>query len=263
MARHGRQGREAARPDRAHDPSAVLLWGAHSVEAALENRRRPCKRLLVTEAGFQRIAQPAQARGVRLERVGEPEIERRVPKDAVHQGILLEAGPLERVSMEEAILDKPAGNRLVVVLDQITDPHNLGAILRSSAAFGAIAVVVQERHSPPLTGIVAKTASGALDRIAVTEVVNIARTLDELKREGFQALGFDSEAAYELHGCDLTGDVALVMGAEGDGLRRLVREGCDRLVRLPTLPRLPSLNVSNAAAVALYEAMRQRRSVKA
>ena len=263
MARHGRSGREAARPDRAHDPSAVLIWGVHSVEAALGNRARPCKRLLVTSSGMERIAEAARARGVRIEQVGDAEIDRRLPRDAVHQGILLEAGPLARVSLEEAVLDKPAGTRLVVVLDQITDPHNFGAILRSAAGFGATAVIAQERHSPRLTGIVAKAASGALDRIPVAEVVNIARTLDELKREGFQTLGFDSEAAYDISASNLTGDLALVMGAEGDGLRRLVRESCDRLVRLPTLPRLPSLNVSNAAAVALYEALRQRRSSKA
>ena len=259
MTRHGRQGREATRPDRAHDPSAVLIWGVHSVESALGNRARPVKRLLVTSSGMERVAEAAHARGVRIEQVGDAEIARRLPKDAVHQGILLEAGPLARLSFEDAVLDKPPGSRLVVVLDQITDPHNLGAILRSAAGFGATAVVVQERHSPPLTGIVAKAASGALDRIPVAEVVNIARTLDELKREGFQVFGFDSEAAYELGSVDLTGDVVLVMGAEGDGLRRLVREGCDRLLRLPTLPRLPSLNVSNAAAVALYEATRQRK----
>lgn len=262
MAKQGRSGREAARPDRAHDPSAVLIWGVHSVEAALANRARPCKRLLVTPAGMERIAEAARARGVRIEQVGDAEIARRLPRDAVHQGILLEAGALARTSLEDAVLDKPAGQRLVVILDQITDPHNLGAILRSAAGFGATAVIVQERHSPPLTGIVAKAASGALDRIPVAEVVNIARTLDELKREGFQVLGFDSEAAYDISESNLTGDLALVMGAEGDGLRRLVREGCDRLVRLPTLPRLPSLNVSNAAAVALYEALRQRRKAQ-
>ena len=261
MAKQGRSGREAARPDRAHDPSAILIWGVHSVEAALQNRARPCKRLLVTPAGMERIGEAARARGLRVEQVGDAEIERRVPKDAVHQGILLEAGGLARVSLEDAVLDKPEGQRLVVILDQITDPHNLGAILRSAAGFGATAVIVQERHSPPLTGIVAKTASGALDRIPVAEVVNIARTIDELKREGFQVLGFDSEAAYDISQSDLTGDLALVMGAEGDGLRRLVRETCNRLIRLPTLPRLPSLNVSNAAAVALYEALRQRRKV--
>ena len=263
MTRQGRGHRNAgraARPERAPDPGAALLWGAHSVEAALTNPRRKCRRLFATEAGFARVAAAASQNGVRVERVGDDELTRRLTKDAVHQGLLLEAEALPRAGLDEVVLDAPAGQRLVVILDQITDPHNLGAILRSSAGFGALAVVVQERHSPPLGGTVAKTASGALDRVPVVEVVNIARTLEELKEAGFQTLGFDSEAAYEIGQCDLTGDVALVMGAEGDGLRRLVRENCDRLVRLPTAPRLPSLNVSNAAAVALYEATRQRRA---
>jgi 23S rRNA (guanosine2251-2'-O)-methyltransferase len=237
-----------------------MLWGVHSVEAALTNPRRKSRRLFATEAGFARVAAAASQHGVRVERVSDDELNKRLPKDAVHQGLLLEAEPLPRLGLEDAVLDLPAGRRLVVVLDQITDPHNLGAILRSSAGFGALAVVVQERHSPPLTGIVAKTASGALDRVPVVEVVNIARTLEELKDSGFQVFGFDSEAAYDIAQCDLTGDIALVMGAEGDGLRRLVRENCDRLVRLPTAPRLPSLNVSNAAAVALYEVVRQRKA---
>lgn len=263
MTRQGRGHRNAgraARPERAPDPGAALLWGAHSVEAALTNPRRKCRRLFATEAGFARVAAAASQNGVRVERVGDDELTRRLTKDAVHQGLLLEAEALPRAGLDEVVLDAPAGQRLVVILDQITDPHNLGAILRSSAGFGALAVVVQERHSPPLGGTVAKTASGALDRVPVVEVVNIARTLEELKEAGFQTLGFDSEAAYEIGQCDLTGDVALVMGAEGDGLRRLVRENCDRLVRLPTAPRLPSLNVSNATAVALYEATRQRRA---
>ena len=266
MARSGRgpdrqrgASGKSGRPDRPIDPSAAILWGVHSVEAALRNAKRHCRKLLATEAGFAKVSSAASERGVRVERVTEEELLKRLPRDAVHQGILLECDPLPRQSLEETVLDQEAGQRLVVVLDQITDPHNFGAILRSSAAFGALAVIAQERHSPPLTGIVAKTASGALDRVPVVEVVNISRTLEELKDAGFQAFGFDSEAAYDIAQCDLTGDVALVMGAEGEGLRRLVRENCDKLVRLPTAPRLPSLNVSNAAAVALYEVVRQRR----
>jgi 23S rRNA (guanosine2251-2'-O)-methyltransferase len=196
---------------------------------------------------------------VRVERITDDELARRLPRDAVHQGLLLEADPLPRQGIEEAVIDAPGNSRLVVVLDQVTDPHNLGAILRSAAAFSALAVLVQERNSPPLTGTVAKAASGALDRVPVVEVVNISRALELLKDSGFQVLGFDSEAAYEISQCDLKGDIALVMGAEGDGLRRLVRENCDRLVRLPTASALASLNVSNATAIALYEAARQRR----
>lgn len=229
------------------------------MEAALLNPRRRLRRLLATEAGFARVASAAAQRGVRVDRVSDEELARRLSRDAVHQGLLLECEALPQLSLHEAVLDAPAGSRLVIVLDQITDPHNLGAILRSAAAFGAMAVIVQERHSAPLGGTVAKTASGALDRVPVVEVVNISRALDELKAAGFQALGFDSDAAYDIGGIDLHGDTALVMGAEGEGLRRLVRETCDRLVRLPTAPRLPSLNVSNATAVALYEVSRQRR----
>lgn len=256
----GRRPAKANRPARAPDPGAVVLWGAHSVEAALSNARRRVRRLLATEAGFARVSHSAAQRGVRVEHVGEEELSRRLPRDAVHQGLLLECEPLEPQPLHEALLDRPAGRRLAVVLDQVTDPHNLGAILRSSAAFGASAVVVQERHSPPLAGTVAKAASGALDRVPVVEVVNISRALQDMRDGGFVVLGFDSEAAYDLGGQDLTGDIALVMGAEGDGLRRLVRETCDRLVRLPTETRLASLNVSNAAAIALYEVSRQRRA---
>jgi len=261
---HGGRSRHAppksGRPERAPDPGAMLVWGTHSVEAALQNPRRRLRRLLATSAGFPRVSSAASQRGVRTEMVSDDELGRRLPRDAVHQGLLLECDALPGLSLHEAVLDEPGGRRLVLVLDQITDPHNLGAILRSAAAFGVLAVIVQERHSPPLGGTVAKAASGALDRVPVVEVVNIARTLDELKDAGFQALGFDSDAAYDIGGTTLTGDTALVMGAEGEGLRRLVRETCDRLVRLPTDPRLPSLNVSNAAAVALYETARQRRA---
>jgi 23S rRNA (guanosine2251-2'-O)-methyltransferase len=260
--KHGARGRtppKSGRPERAPDPGALLIWGTHSIEAALFNPRRRLRRLLATEAGFARVAVAATQRGVRVERASEEELDRRLPRDAVHQGLLLECEGLPQLSLGEAVLDQPGGARLVIVLDQITDPHNLGAILRSAAAFSAMAVIVQERHSPPLGGTVAKAASGALDRVPVIEVVNIARALDELKQSGFQVLGFDSDAAYDIAGLDLRADTALVMGAEGDGLRRLVRETCDRLVRLPTAPRLPSLNVSNATAVALYEVARQRR----
>lgn len=241
------------------DPGATLLWGVHSVAAALANPKRRLRRLFGTEPGFAKVAAAVAARGVRVERITDDELARRLPRDAVHQGLLLEADPLPRQGIEEAIIDAPGNSRLVVVLDQVTDPHNLGAILRSAAAFSALGVLVQERNSPPLTGTVAKAASGALDRVPVVEVVNISRALELLKGSGFQVLGFDSEAAYEISQCDLKGDTALVMGAEGEGLRRLVRENCDRLVRLPTASALASLNVSNATAIALYEAARQRR----
>ena len=179
MARHTghRHGAKAGRSDRAVDPGATLLWGVHSVSAALDNPRRVVRRLLTTEGGFARVADAAARRGVAVERVDEAELGRRLPREAVHQGIVLEADPLRRLGLEEAVIDSATSPKLVVVLDQVTDPHNLGAILRSAAAFGAIAVIVQERHSPPMSGTVAKAASGALDRVAVVEVVNISRAI--------------------------------------------------------------------------------------
>jgi 23S rRNA (guanosine2251-2'-O)-methyltransferase len=140
----------------------------------------------------------------------------------------------------------------LVVLDQVTDPHNFGAVIRSAAAFGASAVIVQDRHSPPLNGALAKAASGALETVPIVPVVNIARTLEQLGREGFLRLAFADEASETLETLDLRRDTVLVLGSEGEGLRRLTRENCDTSARLPTTPAMPSLNVSNAAAVALY-----------
>jgi 23S rRNA (guanosine2251-2'-O)-methyltransferase len=254
---------EGARPEkRSHDSrghsAGQILWGVHPVEAALSNPKRRLIRLTATKSGFERVSAAAGKRGVSVSLVEDDALARRLPREAVHQGLMLEAHPLDQPALEDVLADTKPGTRLFLVLDQITDPHNLGAILRSAAAFGVTAVIVQDRHSPQATGVVAKSASGALDRVALTDVVNIARTLDLLKREGFQVFGLDDEGAYDIAGADLTGDVALVMGTEGDGLRRLVREACDKLLRLPTMPRMPSLNVSNATAVTLYEAARQR-----
>jgi 23S rRNA (guanosine2251-2'-O)-methyltransferase len=178
-------------------------------------------------------------------------IGRAVPREAVHQGLALLVDPLDELDIHDAI-EGAASPRRVIVLDQVTDPHNLGAILRSAGAFGACAVVVHERSTPPASGVLAKAASGALEIVPVVRVVNIARTLDELADLGFLRLGFAEEATETLDALDLERDVALVLGAEGEGLRRLTREKCDVAVRLPTAPAMPSLNVSIAAAVGLY-----------
>jgi 23S rRNA (guanosine2251-2'-O)-methyltransferase len=160
--------------------------------------------------------------------------------------------------LEDAVALEPPGKRLVVVLDQITDPHNEGAILRSAAAFGAVAVIVQDRHAPPESGVLAKAASGALDMVPRVEVVNIARALERLGRLGFWRIALASEGDGTLAESATEGDVALVLGAEGAGLRRLVREHCDVSARIPVAPAIGSLNVSNAAAIALYELRRLR-----
>jgi 23S rRNA (guanosine2251-2'-O)-methyltransferase len=239
-------------------PGTCVLYGLHAALAALENPRRAIRRVLVTENVLPRI-QPMLAR-----RSIEPEVLR--PRDldlwlgagAVHQGIALDAEPLAQpdlTSLLAAIEGKPRA--AIAMLDQVTDPHNAGAVLRSAAAFALDGFVVQARHSPPLSGALAKAASGGLEAVPVAEAVNLARALEEIKAAGFFCLGFDSEAKPLGAAMNGIARIALVFGAENKGLRRLVREGCDALVSLRAPGRIKSLNVSNAAAIAFYEAARR------
>jgi 23S rRNA (guanosine2251-2'-O)-methyltransferase len=261
MTRRKQSFRRAASPERAPsrpDARETWLYGLHAVEAALANPQRRHRRLIATAAAAEALAARPGGAGVAPEVVGREEIDRLLPAGAVHQGIALAADPLPEPDLGALLAALPEDRGLVVVLDQVTDPHNVGAILRSAAAFGADAVLLPERHAPGATGVLAKAASGALDLIPVAHVVNLARALDDLKKARFWCVGLDSEADQTVADADLTGRVALVLGAEGAGLRRLTRERCDLLVRLPTQGRLASLNVSNAAAVALYEVARRR-----
>ena len=194
--------------------------------------------------------------GISAETLSPDAISRALPQGAVHQGIALLCDPLPDLNLEDVVALKPPGSRLVVVLDQVTDPHNEGAILRSAAAFGAAAVVVQDRHAPPESGVLAKAASGALDLVPRVTVVNIARTLERLGRLGFWRIALASDGDSSLSEAANQGDVALVLGAEGAGLRRLVREHCDVSAHIPIASEIGSLNVSNAAAIAFYELRR-------
>jgi 23S rRNA (guanosine2251-2'-O)-methyltransferase len=190
---------------------------------------------------------------VQPELVGGDEIAALLPPGAVHQGIALKVTPLPDLAVDEACEET---NR-VVVLDQVTDPHNFGAILRSAAVFGAGALITTDRNSPPLGGVLAKAASGGLERVKVAKVTNLVRALEELKELGFEVIGLDGEGEVSLPEFRTGPKVALVLGAEGAGLRRLTRKHCDILVRLPAAGEMRSLNVSNAAAVALYELSRR------
>lgn len=257
-AARGRRGRGDA------GGKAVWIYGLHAVEAALANPRRICHRLLVAGgAGGDAAKAVARARAAVAgrpspESVDRAEIERLLPPGSVHQGVALLAGPLPATALED-VLVKPAADAIVVVLDQATDPRNIGAVLRSAAAFGAIAVIVPDRHAPPLTGTLVKAASGAADKVPLVRVVNLARALWALKDGGFWCVGLDPAAEHALGDGELEGRVALVLGAEGRGLRRLTRETCDALLRVPIVAGTDSLNLSNAAAIALYELNRRRR----
>lgn len=242
---HGRGG-----PDSRQGDDSQWIWGTHAVRAALANTKRRCRKLMVvgTDPSIRALAAAAKAQ---IESIDAATLSRALPRDAIHQGLALLADPLEELDVHDAI-DEVPGPRRLVLLDQVSDPHNLGAILRSAAAFGVCGVIVQDRNSPPVTGVLAKAASGAVEIVPLIRVVNIARTLEELGELGFLRLAFADEAAEPISRVDLKRDVVVVLGAEGEGLRRLTRENCDVAVRLPTNPKMPSLNVSNAAAVALY-----------
>jgi len=236
-----RAGKREARPS-----DVVQIYGFHSVAAALRAPRRKLIRLYATAAAAERLATEIAARGLETRILAAEEIALHAPREAVHQGLLLEARPLEPIDISEL---PPSG--LVLVLDQITDPHNVGAILRTAAAFGVDALVTTERHSPEFTGALAKSASGGLEHVPICSVANLARAMGELGDLGYWRVGLDSEASEALGGMAVTRPLALVLGAEGKGLRRLTRERCDVMARLDLPGAIKSLNVSNACAIAL------------
>lgn len=222
------------------------LYGFHAVREALRSPVRQKLRLMATAAAAEKLAADIAASGLVPEIVGADEIARRLPVGAVHQGLLLEARP--RAPIDLADLPKDG---LVVVLDQITDPHNVGAILRTAAAFGVDALVTTQRHAPSFSGIVAKSASGGLEHVALVRAVNLARALEELGDRGYLRVGLDANGPLVFEETTLSRPLALVLGAEGKGLRRLSRANCDVLARLDMPGKVKSLNVSNACAVAL------------
>lgn len=226
------------------------LWGKHAVAAALDN---PERRVVRAWASREAAAFMQFPKDVSVTLAEAPDLARLVPHDAPHQGVVIEVEPLEEAWLDE-LLGSAEETAVLLVLDQVTDPHNVGAILRSAAAFGAVGIVTQDRHSPPESGTVAKAASGALERVPWVRVVNLARALEEIGEAGFWRIGLAGDAETELAEALGPKKVALVLGAEGAGLRPNTREHCDSLARLPISDAIESLNVSNAAAVALYAA---------
>ncbi len=264
---------DAPRPDRRlhwkrhaepEDEDRILIWGIHAVEAALRNPKREVKRLLLTDNASHRLGDALHVRPLTPEAVAPRDLDRELGNDTVHQGALLETSPLEEPSIDEILGASP--NPLIVVLDQVTDPHNVGAILRSAAAFGVAAIIMTRRHSPPSSGALAKSASGALELVPVLHVPNLAQALAELGEKHVLRLGLDGDAPDALEDVVTSsaapaGPIALVLGAEERGLRRLSKEHCDRLVCLTTPGALASLNVSNAAAISMHHIAIARREL--
>lgn len=246
----GRAGRmKGGRGSGRASTGAVRLWGRHAVEAALKNPERTHRKLWATQEGVASLDGELPA-NFPVEYASAADLARLVARDAPHQGLVLECNALEDVFLDEILNADPA--RPIVVLDQVTDPHNVGAILRSAAAFGAAAIVTQDRHAPPESGTVGKSASGALEIVPWIRVVNLARALEELAEAGYWRIGLAGDGAETLADALPTGPVALVLGAEGEGMRHNIRQHCDAIARLPMSGAIESLNVSNAAAVALY-----------
>ena len=234
-------GREAS-PD-----GPVILYGWHTVAAALANPQRQIRKLWLTENAARRLADDNIKIPVTPEIVRPTMIDQRLGPDAVHQGLLAEADPLPSPD-----IDALAQEGIVLVLDQITDPHNVGAIMRSAAAFAVKAIVTTARHSPEATGVLAKSASGALELVPLVTVQNLARALTQMNDQGFMTVGLDSAGGENLGAIALQQPLALVLGAEGKGLRQLTRETCSVVARLDMPGEIKSLNVSNAAVLALY-----------
>ena len=246
---HDRRGDRSPRRERADAP--IILYGWHPVVAALGNPARRIRNLWATANAARRLAEEGLALPMSPELLRPDAIAARLSPDAVHQGLLAEVEPLPSPALE----DLPAAGTLLA-LDQVTDPHNVGAILRTAAAFAVNAVIITARHSPEATGVLAKSASGALELVPIVIVQNLARALATLKERGFLTVGLDSAAPGDLAAMPLSAPLALIIGAEGKGLRHGTRAACERLARLDLPGAIKSLNVSNAAALALYVASR-------
>ncbi len=243
-------------------PSAstqAWLYGRHAVAAALANPARKVRHVLATKNAAEWLRNAnVSIPTLSWQEVRPEDIDHILHDGAVHQGLAAEVDPLPKIQLENACAPAEAG-RPILILDQITDPQNIGALFRSAAAFGARAVIVQDRRTPPLTGALAKAAAGAIELLPCVEVVNIARAMNELQELGYFCAGLAGEAEEDITALPGAQPLALVMGAEGAGLRRLVSQTCDGLFRIPMAPGVESLNVSNAAAISLYEIHRRAK----
>lgn len=235
------------------------VWGIHAVKEAWQNDERTNHKLYITEKLYK-ANEDWIGKTPKISICERSDIDRLLPKDSVHQGIALECDPLEEVFLDDVInAERENEKSLVMILDQVTDPHNVGAIMRSACAFGAAGLVVQKKFAPEITGVLAKTACGAVEHVPLVREVNLSRAIESLQERGYTVIGLD-EQGEDLSSISVSGKIALVMGAEGPGMREKVGQTCDLLVKLPTFGPVPTLNVSNAAAVALYAFTEKRSS---
>lgn len=230
-------------------PGKPRFWGRHAVTAALANPDRVVRRIWGTREALAALALPPLLQTTYAD---VADLGRLVPQDAPHQGLVIEVDPLPDIWLGD-LLDKGRDDRRpLIILDQVTDPHNVGAVLRSAAAFNALGIITQDRHSPPESGALARSASGALEIVPWVRVVNLARALDEIAEAGFWRIGMTGHAKGTLQQVMGEGRIAIVLGAEGEGMRQNTEAHCDELAKLPISPLVESLNISNAAAIALY-----------
>jgi len=237
----------------ANEAAGAYLYGIHAVSAALANEKRRITQLICTSGVAKDLEAAGLTRRINPTLAETGEISDLLPPGAVHQGVAIKTNPLHEPDLDQVM---ESATRLAL-LDQVTDPHNVGAILRSAAVFGISSLVMTDRNSPPQSGVLAKSASGALEHVSICRVSNLSRSIETLIKQGFTIIGLDGDADHDLSEIDAGDKVALVLGAEGAGLRRLTREKCDWLAKLPATGPMRSLNVSNAAAVAFYELARK------
>jgi 23S rRNA (guanosine2251-2'-O)-methyltransferase len=236
----------------------MYLYGHHACQMALLNSKRKIEKVFVTQSSTLEKLPPVGK--AKVEIVDRKNLENRLPPGAVHQGIALSVQPLPNQPLDFlSEIEEP--NQRVIVLDHVSDPHNVGAILRSSAVFGASALIMTERHAPKESGVLAKSASGALELVPICVVGNLAQGLKDLKTLGFWCVGFAESGKQTLDQINLKGKIALVLGGEGEGMRRLTQENCDFTVRLPSANDFSTLNVSNAAAIALYDTYKAQNKI--
>lgn len=230
----------------------ITLYGKHAVLSALANPNRDIVRLMATKEASDEIKGKVEAHKLNI--VDKKEIEKLVPREAIHQGIALTTYPLEDYALEEICdMAEEKNSCCVLILDQVTDPQNVGAIIRSCVAFGASALIMQDRNSPDETGALVKASAGTIEKLPISRVTNLSRAIEQLKKAGFWIVGMDGYAKTDVSQLEKSGKVAIIMGSEGKGMRRLVEDSCDITIRLPISADVESLNVSTAAAIVLYE----------